>query len=54
MELIFDKIPLITLHLDLCDEAPYAGLNCPIDAGPHTLNVTELIPSADIPKVSSK
>lgn len=50
VQLIFDKIPFISLHLDLCDEAPLANLSCPIGAGDQTLHVNQLIPD-EAPKV---
>lgn len=52
VDLKFDGIEFINLNLKLCDEAPLAGLQCPIDDGQTVLNVTQLIPE-EAPKVCS-
>lgn len=44
VNLDIDKIPFISLNLDLCELLSDAGLSCPVSAGPQTLTVSQEIP----------
>ena len=51
VNLVYNKIPLISNNHDLCDVASMVGLSCPIRAGQQVLKVSLQIPDA-APSVS--
>ncbi len=38
-------IPVVSKTLSICDLATYIGESCPLDAGTHSLSITEVFPS---------